>query len=243
MGFRRSFRRSFAFSVVAGTSSVAGACSDTPSSGPVQTGGSSSGGAAGALAAAGGSMPSTGGGSSAGAGSSGAPVAMAGAAGSSGTKPGCPASLAEAFPWPETREPTCTQAGSSCDVPIDCSSGRNMLTLTCKDGAWESGAVGCDHPYDFCPETRGANGGWGPSVYCEDGNWQIEAYLRNLSDSTGPCPAESPEAEACYIGGGTGGGDRQHCGYPCSGESPTWTVLSCVGTVASAVWSSDGACN
>jgi hypothetical protein len=86
-----------------------------------------------------------------------------------------------------------------------------------------------------------------PSVYCEDGTWQVETWLINLADGPAGCPADSPDGEECRARGGTGGADREACGYPCGGESPEWTVITCVPdpdeSVAEGAWTADGACD
>ncbi len=181
------------------------------------------------------------------AGSAGASPVTAGAAGTSpvaggsggsiSNDPACPPSLTDAFPASDS--PTCTKEGLTCALPVTCTSGVEVLTAICQGGTWKQGAVGCDKPYDFCPGVTGLNGARGVSVYCQGGTWGIETYLVGKADGPGPCPAVRPSVGGPCVIGGTGGTDREHCGYPCAGESVGWTVLSCV---APGAWTSDSVC-
>jgi hypothetical protein len=123
---------------------------------------------------------------------------------------------------------------------LECTSGTHVLSLTCEDEQWV-GPQGCDAPFDFCPAT----GSDGPSVSCEDGQWSIEGWLRHLADGLGPCPEDPPADATVCIKGGTGGIDRDHCGYPCIENSERWTVISCVAAQEEGhfEWLSDGACD
>jgi len=254
----RTFDHAVFVAVVVGGSGAVGACSS------VHTGdGPSASGANSASSSGAGGMPlATGGGGSSGspslvagsagtsllaagsagtspatAGSAGASSAAAGSGGSISNDPACPPSLTEAFPASDP--PTCAKEGLSCALPVTCTSGVEVLTAICQGGAWKQGAVGCDKPYDFCPGVTGLNGARGVSVYCQGGKWSIETHLVGKADGPGSCPAVRPSVGGPCIIGGTGGTDREHCGYPCGGESVGWTVLSCV---APGVWTSDGVC-
>jgi hypothetical protein len=252
---RGAFDYTVFVAVVAGGGSIVGACSDGQnprSSLPRDSNAGGSSGTGGTVAAAGGSTSSGSPGLTAGApgmagaagmvgltsGAAGA-ASMAGAAGTIKNDPACPSSLADAFVATTHLEAECSQEGLACDLPITCASGTVVLTLTCQGGVWKQKAVGCDKPYDFCPGLTGSNGGRGPSVYCNGGIRVIENGLLGKADGPGPCPAKPPAKDSHCIIGGTGGTDREHCGYPCGGESANWTVLSCV---APGVWTSDGAC-
>jgi hypothetical protein len=228
----------------AGGRSAAGAgggSSGQPTAGP---GGASAGAGEGGEAATSGGAVATGGGGTSTSGSGGSPV-TGGAVGSGGRDPACPENLGEAFNA-GAGVPQCNDAGLVCDVAVDCASGTQVLTLTCEGEKW-AGPIGCDKPYDFCPAMTGGTGPKSPSAYCEDGNWLIETYLFTIDHAHGPCPAEPPiDGMECELIGGTGtGGDRQHCGFPCGGESSAWTVLTCDAPVEGGlgVWTSDGACD
>lgn len=155
----------------------------------------------------------------------------------------CPKTLGEAF---IARPPgECTELGSACDVPVTCYSGTQILTLTCDEGRWR-GPVGCEHPYDYCPEVFGQPPGpTSPGVYCVDGEWRIETWAVGLADGLRGCP-DGPleDGTACLLIGGTGGADRERCGYPCDGDPATWTVFTCTASAdgQSWAWHSDGAC-
>ena len=227
-----------------------GACSGQSVSAPSQTSGTNAGGAAGAPVAVGsnasgsGGLPGDGGGGSSvgGAGAGGAATAMAGAAGSSANKPGCPASVAEVFPV-SGATPMCKEEDLTCELPIACSSGAQLLSVTCKYRRWEVGAVGCNKPYDFCLATAGDNGSNVPGVHCEREKWVVDA---RGSSQPKPCPAQPPaEALPCN----QGSGDYfiyDHCGYPCPSDPTKWTVFACtnpptyLGPIA---WFSDEACD
>ena|SRR6478609_1060022 len=261
MGARGRFRRSFVVTVVASASSVVGACGDaengakSPAAAGANPGGGDSsptagGSNAGSTSSTGGSS-ATSGGSSAASGSSGKPFASAGSAGAAGTTSGagaagtsndprCPASMLEAFS--DTQAPECADDGLVCHLPVDCSGGREVLTVTCKARFWEAGPVGCDKPYEYCKNATGAGGHLGPSLLCEDGSWSISRYRYGVSDQGGGCPAQLP-AGPCSLG--DTGSNYEHCGYPCSAESQQWTVVDCVAGsgVRNWSWSADGACN
>jgi len=250
----RTWDHSVFVAVVVGGGSVVGACSGSSTSG-APSGANPSGGAGGVAVAAGGkasagapaiaagsagtSSTSAGtsstsaGTSSTRAGAGGFASATAGAPGSINNDPACPASLDDAIVY--NVQPECSKEGLSCSLQASCTSGPQAVTVTCQRGLWLPGAVRCDKPYDFC---AGSNGFFGPSAYCVDGKWNVERGGK--ADGQGPCPARPSAGGPCAIGGGTGGGDRKHCGYPCGAESAKWTVLTCV---APGTWSSDGACN
>jgi len=268
---RRGFRRSFAVTVVAGTTGMLSACGGQSGATDSSAAGANSSGAGGSSAHAGtassaagnavggnavgragssagdvgGNAASVGGSTSAGAGAGG--QSMAGAGGVSiNNDPRCPKSTVQAFPISAQQE--CSDAGLVCKLPIPCNSGTQVLTMTCKDKFWDVGAVGCTHPYDFCQEQPpNANGQLGPSIVCVDGEWDVERHLQGLADGPGGCPNKLPTG-LCYRGG-TGGGPRVHCGYPCENDPNKWTIVTCPdntgegsGGASSFVWSSDGAC-
>lgn len=171
-----------------------------------------------------------------------APEAPAASEVGPGGNPLCPASLEDAFPYLSPR--ACPEPGLQCDVPVVCNSGAVVVTLTCVDGEWD-GASNCDKPFDYCPETHASADAIGPGLYCLDGNWRVEDYLRGLADGLAGCPEEPPlDGEECRVGG-TGGVDREHCGYACPGDPSKWTLLSCVDPLnyLSPTWISDGACD
>lgn len=181
------------------------------------------------------------------AGTGGTPPAAGGAAGSVTRDPRCPDSLA--VPFPDTGDPApCTEPGLRCDYALSCSSGPQLLTVTCEDGAWQ-GPTGCDHPYDYCPNTQEM--GRHPAVYCEDGEWDVETFELGVDHGPGACPPEAPELGSdCFVVGGTGGGpDREPCGYPCPSDPARWTVFECDNPGGESrgalmgVWIADGACD
>lgn len=188
--------------------------------------------------------------SMAGEGGSGAnPPSMDGMGGSPDGSPGCPQLLGEAFPT-SGAPAECSEPGSTCDVPFECTSGTRTLTVSCEDGEWQKGPAGCEDPYDFCPRLSGAIGPSSPSAYCVEGEWSVETYLFAVSHGPADCPAEPPAEDSRCTVGGTGGPDRQHCGYPCADDSSKWTVFTCglasdegPGEQTEGVWVSDGACN
>lgn len=162
-------------------------------------------------------------------------------AGPSGS-PLCPASLEEAYPY--LSPAVCPEPGLQCDVPVVCNSGTQMLTLTCVDAEWD-GASDCDKPFDYCPETYPGGEAITPGLYCLDGQWRVEDYLRGLADGLSGCPAEPPlDGDECRRGG-TGGVDRDNCGYACPDDPSKWTLIGCVDPLntSSPTWSSDGACD
>lgn len=233
-----------------GNVSSAGGGSPSTSGGSAGTTGSEmSGGSAGAKAGSGGSAGSAGGHSSsggyagredgaAGSGGSSGHASTAGAAGANANDPACPASLTAAFNGNGAQP--CPQSGLTCAVPVDCNGPRTSLTVTCEDGKW--GPTGCDTPYDFCVDATGGSGTFQAAADCVDGTWAIEVGYKPYGPT--PCPAEAPaDAMPCdTIGGTESGGDRKHCGYPCS-DPAKWTVVSCVASGSNGAWSSDGACH
>ncbi|HYQ02791.1 MAG TPA: hypothetical protein VER96_29170 [Polyangiaceae bacterium] len=269
---RRGVRRYLAVTVIAG-SGVLGACSAQSASAPSQTSGTNAGGAAGARVAVGGNASGSGGNASGsggnasgsggnasgsggrssvggssvgGAGAGGTATAMGGAAGSGGHKPGCPASFAEAFPFPVSGPtPLCTEQGATCELLIGCSSGAQLLSVTCKNSRWEVDALSCSKPYDFCPGMPGQNGSNVPGVYCKDKKWSV-IDTRGQTIQPKPCPAQPPaEASICD----QGGGDTlvyDHCGYLCPSDPTKWTVFACANPpnyLGHVAWFSDAACD
>lgn len=166
---------------------------------------------------------------------------LAGAGGADGTEFGCPESLTTSLADPNQRE--CTEPGMACDVPVDCNSETQFVTMTCEDGRWQ-GPTGCDKPYDYCPDATGGTDVSNTAVYCVNGTWSIQAGPKHFGPV--PCPAEPPtDGMECDVLGGTdSGSDREHCGYPCDDPSQ-WTVLSCIAAAdgRTGAWSSDGACD
>jgi hypothetical protein len=156
--------------------------------------------------------------------------------------PLCPASLEEAYPY--LSPAACPESGLKCAVPVVCNSGTVAFTLTCVDGEWD-GASDCDKPFDYCPETHPGGDDISPGLYCLDGKWRVEDYLRGLADGLAGCPAEPPlDGDECRVGG-TGGVDRDNCGYACPDDPSKWTVIGCVDPLnyLSPTWVSDGACD
>lgn len=142
--------------------------------------------------------------------------------------PACPFRLIEVFTW---HEDDCSDEGFDCQVSMKCTGGEQALLMTCKDGTWQQGPRGCDHPFEFCHDAAfdGVGGAFAdPPVVCEDGAWVVEGWTVGLADGLGDCPAEPPaEGGDCY-GGGTGGGDPEYCGYPCPGDAEDWRIANCV---------------
>lgn len=161
---------------------------------------------------------------------------------------GCPASLT--VPFSNAADAPCESEGLRCEHTLTCSSGTQVLAVTCDEGQWV-GPSGCERPYDYCPAPAGA-AGKEPDVYCEDGKWRVETVFLNTSGSRGACPPVAPvEGSDCFVVGGTGGGpDREPCGYPCAGNPSGWTVFHCDNPNDNGVatedlqgtWVSDGAC-
>jgi hypothetical protein len=180
------------------------------------------------------------GGSNGGQASSGGAAPVAGAAGAKPNDPACPATYADAWPPVVEFGPSpCTTPGLSCGYPVNCNGGQHRtIQLTCEDATW--GPTGCDHPYDFCLDATAGAGDTNPTASCEDGSWLVANSVWTVY-----CPAEAPaDGSACDAVGGTeSGGDRDHCGYPCS-DPAKWTVVSCIKSGAQkGTWSADGACN
>jgi len=241
---RRRVRRSLAITVIAGSSSMLGACSGQSVSAPSQTSGTHAGDASGS-----GGLPDNGGGSSVGGssvgggGAGGTSTAMAGASGSGGNKPGCP-TFAELFPLPDP-SPLCTEQGLTCEIPIACSSGEQLLTVTCRNRQWERGAVGCNKPFDFCSGMTGENGGNGTGLYCNNGKWVVMG-ARGQSPPLKPCPAQQPAEALPCSQSATDYSVYDRCGYPCTSDPTKWTVFACINPptyLGPRGWFSDGACD
>jgi len=158
--------------------------------------------------------------------------------GTEANDPACPPSWAEAFPY---QTPQCSPSGLICSYALDCTSGTQVLELTCVDEKWD-GATGCEHPYDFCEKAVGSMDPRDPQVICNE-SWSIEDWARGIADGVGPCPEEQPDDGGRCVTGGTGGVDRRDCGYPCADDPEKWTIISCVGEGDDTSWSTDGACD
>lgn len=166
-----------------------------------------------------------------------------------GGLPPCPVGLREVF---VAGQDACPDEGFECQVAMTCTGGPKPLVLACKDGSWQQGPRGCDHPYEYCHEASvDATGGafTEPPVTCEDGVWEIEFWTVGLGDGIIDCPSEPPPDEGECYGGGTGGGYWEYCGYPCPGEGERWTIASCAlvesptPSQPAGYWTYDGACD
>jgi hypothetical protein len=158
--------------------------------------------------------------------------------------PSCPETLGDAFTLDDfgSPPPACPTEGVTCEFARRCSSGPQLLTVTCQGGVWELGPVGCDQPYDYCNQT--SEGKLTTVSICVNGEWSIDTCPRSVAcEGRGPCPAEPPTAETACMTGSTGG-HQDHCGYPCPDAPEKWTVFDCVDEeYPQATWYSDGACD
>lgn len=176
----------------------------------------------------------------------GGPSENVGGGGARGRDPACPVKLSDAFTLDDfdSPPPSCATPGLTCDYEMQCTSGLQVLTITCEGGIWEGpGPRGCDKPYDFCGKTSGGTGTTAST--CLDGEWYVSTCPRSAAcDGAGPCPSEAPLDGAECMRAGTGG-DREFCGFPCANDPSKWTVFNCTFTdsILDAAWVSDGACD
>jgi hypothetical protein len=117
----------------------------------------------------------------------------------------------------------CNEDGDVCFHPVSCTSGQQILQMTCTDGYWKHDPTSCSRQADQCD---------GP-YRCEQGSWQFYGYGGN---PPALCPKDPPlDGDTCSPNQPFGG-DAGNCGYPCNAGSG-WSLVSCVASGETGTWS------
>ena len=171
---------------------------------------------------------STGGGG--GSGSQGAGASNMGGGGASSAERTC---TAEELAFPSKG---CTP-GDECLLHMDCTSGlsRTMQAI-CADHGWWTVEGACSNPFEQCTTSSGR-------ADCFDGTWQFQGGGGNPPST---CPQPAPSLGSHCYPGNSDGEDPSACGYPCSDDSGSWTLVGCFpnqpGNYMTGTWRSDDAC-